>query len=436
MSLESMLPSVMINQDNVYELMLAERPSRPSLRLYIFFGMTTVALIAFTVLEIIFRDQMFYDSIKFSVKMQQQTPNAGTISNVIGEIITGVGIAYVALCIFIRKQKCGPFRRFLALALIIWLNVTLRLIYANTRPSFKSLELQGSGPFCETDFGNPSGHSIMVVALHLLVFMDIREHRKNPGVIFDSIGLTCVAILGLSVIFIRLYLGVHAYSQLILGSLWSVFGVLLIEVLRLEINWYILEPIFYKEIRFNLRKTVYIILLVVIGVFNALAFLFFGLRLHTHGVESEFYNEIVNCLEVKENYLENFATRILASGLIFNFILFMFLGLNHCPKNVRVGLDFVSEGRIFRILLRFLVLVLLAVPIIFAFVPKDGIVAVTIVRSSIIFPADGYIEGRFLVPLLMKFKLVKTRDLEPHELEPPIEMEELEPPIEMQEIDK
>jgi membrane-associated phospholipid phosphatase len=402
----------MINRDNLYEQLRMERPQPPSPLLFILLGLSAIALIVYTVLEIIFREKMFNGSTNFSYEMQQNTPNAGTISNVIGEILTALGIAYIVLALFLREKKLGPFRRFFTLATIIWQNVTMRLIYANIRPSLKSPALQSGGPFCEQDFGNPSGHLIMVTALYLLVYLDLREHWKGSTVLFDSIGLTIVAIVCFAVSFIRLYLGVHAYNQLILGALWAIFTVLLVEVLKKQINTYILEPIFYKEIYSNRHRTALITLAVIIVVYNIPAFVFFGIRLHTHGVGSPFYNEIANCLEVKDNYLEHFATKILAFGMFFNFALFMLLGLNDCKANVRKGLAFVQDGNIFKILLRFLVLILLAVPIIFAYLPQDNIVAVTVVRAAIIVPVDGYIEGRFLVPLLIKWRLVSVEEEE------------------------
>ena len=396
----------MITNDTLIDKSPIRRPSAPTTILFV---LSLAGLIAFTVIDKALKSQMFADSINFSKKLQARSAHGEVPLNVLGEIITVLLVAYVILALFLRHNKMGPFLRFFTLGVIIWLNIVLRIIYADGRPSYISTELRGYDEYCESDFGNPSGHTITVVPCSLLVVVDLYEEsfkRSKLGLFF---ALVVAAILSLAVIFIRLFLGVHAYDQLILGSLWGIFIVVTMQFIKPLMYKYVIRPILYKDEYGSQRGMVRLILIAFVILFNVPAFTAFGIRLHTHGVGSEFYNSIVNCTFIKDDYRKNFATKILAYGLAFNWILFFFLGINDSPANIRWGYRFFYERRLGKLILRAILFILINVPVIFAFIPQEDDVPGTIVRPAIILPIFGYLTGRFLVTLEKKFRLMAAR---------------------------
>jgi len=90
-----------------------------------------------------------------------------------------------------------------------------KLIYKNPRPFFHEEWVKVYD--CETGYGNPSGHSIVVVSTYLTFWKIFKlKYHINPKLRKYLFALLCTFIF--SVLFSRLALGVHSLNQIFLGS--------------------------------------------------------------------------------------------------------------------------------------------------------------------------------------------------------------------------
>jgi len=99
----------------------------------------------------------------------------------------------------------------IALALhIIYFTDILKMLYSDPRPYWKYDAVDGVK--CSGGWGNPSGHASL--SMGVLVYYSLRISKaKGKGYIVWSVCVLSLALVGLD----RLYLGVHFYSQLMLG---------------------------------------------------------------------------------------------------------------------------------------------------------------------------------------------------------------------------
>lgn len=71
---------------------------------------------------------------------------------------------------------------------------------------------------CETDFGNPSGHSETVVAMSLILVLDFCKVHNPPSSV-KLMAIIFAGILSWSIAYSRLFLGVHSLNQVFFGGL-------------------------------------------------------------------------------------------------------------------------------------------------------------------------------------------------------------------------
>jgi membrane-associated phospholipid phosphatase len=84
------------------------------------------------------------------------------------------------------------------------------------------------GWFCPTDFGNPSGHSFIFVALYEPLFTDfIGAGTKKIAII---VWVIIVPLLMIS----RMYLGDHSLDQIIFGAL---LGITFLVIYRFKLQY-------------------------------------------------------------------------------------------------------------------------------------------------------------------------------------------------------
>lgn len=88
--------------------------------------------------------------------------------------------------------------------------------YAQGRPYFETDKITPYGE-CTAGFGNPSGHSVMSTQWAILLWLDYFWERNFKS-IWSFLGfLVAIAFFG-SIMFARVYVGVHAINQVIFGS--------------------------------------------------------------------------------------------------------------------------------------------------------------------------------------------------------------------------
>ena len=87
-------------------------------------------------------------------------------------------------------------------------NNMMKLAYAGPRPFWSSDDVQAF--HCSTEYGNPSGHSMIALGLPLLITLDIvAEFGERVSGRDRSLMYGASVALGASVSYSRLFLGVH-----------------------------------------------------------------------------------------------------------------------------------------------------------------------------------------------------------------------------------
>ena len=118
----------------------------------------------------------------------------------------------------------------------VWLGDLLKMLYAHPRPFWVYSDILGMS--CESDFGAPSGHALVVGSI--IIYFYVLCFRKSK-IISTVIAALLLALIGID----RNYLGVHFYFQVVLG--YSIAG-LLVCIFMSKKAWKLLEQVKYKRI--------------------------------------------------------------------------------------------------------------------------------------------------------------------------------------------
>lgn len=123
--------------------------------------------------------------------------------------ISIAAVGMIPLMIYLWDYTTWGIQSIFIYSLTMWLTSMLKLAYANDRPFWHYDFVEYLD--CEHGFGNPSGHALGSAAVwSLLVLKD-----KHPGA--SILVLVCIIVTGIN----RVYLGVHYFSQVLLGWAWA-----------------------------------------------------------------------------------------------------------------------------------------------------------------------------------------------------------------------
>ena len=198
----------------------------------------------------------------------------------------------------------------LSISLIsIYIGGILKIIYQNERPFFINSEIKVLN--CEGGFGNPSNHSLLSTFFYLSLYEiyvnkneKINEKKKN--LIYF---LTIIFIF--SIVFSRMFLGVHTLNQILFGSLIGFF----LYFFMFKIYKFNQNVLF---IIYNFKQIVFVIIfLIIFGFFNYYFFFNFDNK-----ILYEKYNFMIekNCPNfpiIKRLENESFYCIFILSVLIF-----------------------------------------------------------------------------------------------------------------------
>ena len=149
----------------------------------------------------------------------------------------------------------------LSISLIsIYIGGILKIIYQNERPFFINSEIKVLN--CEGGFGNPSNHSLLSTFFYLSLYeiyvnKNEKINEKNKNLIYF---LTIIFIF--SIVFSRMFLGVHTLNQILFGSLIGFF----LYFFMFKIYKFNQNVLF---IIYNFKQIVFVIIfLIIFGFFN------------------------------------------------------------------------------------------------------------------------------------------------------------------------
>jgi len=92
-----------------------------------------------------------------------------------------------------------------------------KMAYKQQRPFWVDPTLHHKGA-CDSEFGNPSGHSLIAAAMAVTIALDIAHHSVNHcKVLWNLLICTLAAAYFLLMGFSRVVLGVHSLNQILYG---------------------------------------------------------------------------------------------------------------------------------------------------------------------------------------------------------------------------
>lgn len=176
---------------------------------YIVAGVCTVQLLVFATVEALLRGEMMDSSAVLQQAIQSDSVLAKLFFRLIGSLSLVVTALVQAVVYYCYSQALG-----LTFILVTSLGVSLpnllKLAYSDPRPYWAYDEVEALS--CGKGWGNPSGHALFTGAVWLSLCIVLLRQKR--------LGWTGLVLLWLLLIGVdRVYLGVHFYSQVLLG--WS-----------------------------------------------------------------------------------------------------------------------------------------------------------------------------------------------------------------------
>ena len=149
----------------------------------------------------------------------------------------------------------------LSISLIsIYIGGILKIIYQNERPFFINSEIKVLN--CEGGFGNPSNHSLLSTFFYLSLYEIYVKKNKEINEKKKKLILFFTIFFIFSIVFSRMFLGVHTLNQILFGSLIGFF-----------LYFFMFKMLIFNEnilfVIYNFKKIVFIIVfLIIFGYFN------------------------------------------------------------------------------------------------------------------------------------------------------------------------
>lgn len=178
---------------------------------YAWLSVTTVALVFF-ILDLALKSQFYSSGAAFIETVQTSRTTFGDVFfGYFSDVSLVLVLAIPALHYLLGDPQQG-FKGVVLAVHIIYLTDILKLLYSEPRPYWKYSEVDGVR--CSTGWGNPSGHASLSMGVLAYYSLIVSKKKKHPWLVWSSCA-GAVGLIGLD----RIYLGVHFYSQILIGWL-------------------------------------------------------------------------------------------------------------------------------------------------------------------------------------------------------------------------
>lgn len=339
-------------------------------------------LLAFIVLERVFIEET--NEINRSLILFLQKSNDKQIQKLF-TLISFVGTSSFCLPVilfmfFLCKDKVKFIVFLIFYCFNNWLNDFLKILYFDSRPFYQYNDIQVVD--CECLFGNPSGHAQVGLLFYLFLIefclnLNVSGKRVFYFAIKVFIFLICTLLIFI-IGFSRIYLGVHSFTQVILGWIYSQFistiYFLVREPLKMQIQDFSTKEILTqndKQTTITFLKRFFLILLAysIFLLLNTLTYHFLKRNkeipsIWLHNIETKCErNKYVDQNIFLEAELLNSSFGSITFGMFFGIIF-----LKKCRqiqekkrmKLLKMGKSFVKPKTFLNCLLRFLILLFLS----------------------------------------------------------------------------
>lgn len=189
----------------------------------VYSSVSILTLVLILTLQSTYADSFFEDSIERIPKMQANTSGFQQgawkgVSNVVAPLVI---LAPYLTSYLILEQRARSFYYLLLTTVAAAISLVLQLVTLQPRPYWVSDQISAFD--CGRNYGNPSGHSLLVVAISVASVLDLNEY------ISEHAGNTCKHWLTRSVLLLatfgfcglvgysRVFLGTHSTNQVYLG---------------------------------------------------------------------------------------------------------------------------------------------------------------------------------------------------------------------------
>lgn len=179
--------------------------------LYSLLGVSTLAL-TFFILDLTLKPQLHSSGADLIEAIQTSRTEGGDVLMYVLSVFCFSIVLIVPVYDYVFNDPVQGFKGIILATHVVYFTNLLKLLYSDPRPYWDYEDVEGVQ--CSDGWGNPSGHASLSMAV-LGYYSLIVTSQKGRGVVVWSACAVFIAFIGLE----RQYLGVHFYSQLLLGWL-------------------------------------------------------------------------------------------------------------------------------------------------------------------------------------------------------------------------
>lgn len=334
-------PRNALSDNFIYALQMQPENREPLLRPWTSRAVTVatlcVAALIVVLLDLLLADDLMQLSIRVSLALQKF--DLYVVSVIFSFVVLAVGFVLFFLNVFLAPHKRRIFPMLFGFMVCLWFHGLAKLLYMDARPSFLSPDLRNDGPFCVAEFGKPSGHALFSFYIFLCLgkFAELRFFRGHSL----KIALAFLANVAVAVIICltRSYFGVHSLNQLVLGSFFGWLIYFTVGLLQKPLKNYLYDPIFEPTTPSQRKAGIVAMTEVFVVLGGALLLAFLRAR-YILASDDSFFDSIINCVQVKDNFLDRFTLGMALNGLHFVLFNAWFVGLVFSRIDPAHGLQF------------------------------------------------------------------------------------------------
>lgn len=356
---------------------------------------TTVCLLVL-VASLIINHYLHSEFMQISVQISiyLQTLNLELMSRTLSTVAIAGALSYIPLNAFLSSKKLQAFEMLIGLILCCFFQSLIKMIYMDQRPSFLSKELKTGRHFCEKEYGMPSGHALFSAFAFFCIAKQYKRKCQHMSIFQKTVVIGLIIIIGLGVVFSRLYFGVHSLNQVGIGLILGTFLFTLTNSVEKYLDVYVIAPVFKIERTYLSRHISLFLGFVGVGMVMILMFAFL-LSFEVDYASTEFYKEIINCVEVKEDFNFGFSVKVLRDGLTFAYFLGILVGIGLHPESLILEFNFGFDGNAVNTMVRLGCVFLINLPMYLMMEIEFKSVGMRVLRPLILFPLFGVLTGRY-----------------------------------------
>lgn len=309
-----------------------------------------------------FRESLYSTSLRLTQTLQR-LPLAHfsrVLSNVVYPIIF---VAPLALYL-IEGNPRQNLRPLIGCFFLIFLSNTLKLVFVDDRPCFRSVDVPREN--CVCDYGKPSGHGLLTTGFLLFMYGGLKERDLLSEASKKCLKFSIVALVVLMGV-ARVHLGAHTFMQYLIGVFTGQLGFLVVTNYAESLNKHLFYPLFKKS-RLKVTDAVSNILFLLV-LFNMVFFTLYSVRRNYFEVVDSGFFQFASCRHCLRESTHTFSNKLLLEGLSFNLGFGILLGIYAWPHRFYDFRGIYFDRNRLHVALRVVLLLTIASPytLVFAF---------------------------------------------------------------------